>query len=648
MAKSKGKTLRFAVGDPQGRRSAQWFVTAVGDEVFVAADSMRKNMKASLHPSGQWQQAFHKEFFDSVPAELKPANRYMTRWIKPGELGPGVTLAYRIVIPSSELQPVAKPTSLPKTIWVPPGPTDGWMEFQIWLLNRALYPGEWPGRTGRGTSFLGSLPLSSGTVVVTYLGENAKSGMIWIANQLVLVHTQAERLAKPADWASADKTQMWGVALAVAEDGSRLFMEFRNPLGDHHSPTPATASEWAQRGDLLVRAGLLADAIDAYDEALLLNADFYGARQNRGVAYSLLGRVDEALAEFATLALTHPEVPDARLNVGTMKMAKGDLEGALESFDDFLLRWPERLEAITNRAAVLKKLGRLNEALDAMEKACALKSDGNQHLDRAKVLAALGRTQDEEEALRQAVSLDPDLSKARLELGRLLLLKREHEEALDQFKAASWVGDEDAARLGIAAAMSGLGQTDKALEMLERALLANPADVQVLSLKAMTLSGVKRHRDALEAAEAGLAVEPKNPILAAIKAVELNELGHHDQALRAAEEAVQLDVQPLTLSAKAAALLELGRYSEVLTTTDQVLELDDLDPQIHFFGACAYAELGEVDASVESLRRAIDRGWHDLDALREESHLRSLWANPQAVSELEALVMRATKENPTS
>ena len=81
-------------------------------------------VKTSFHPSGNWRTAFTEGAVNSGKVKLPTgADRQITSWGRPAVVGKGVTIAYSIVTPSSELRTTRTSYVGQPIHWVPdPGP----------------------------------------------------------------------------------------------------------------------------------------------------------------------------------------------------------------------------------------------------------------------------------------------------------------------------------------------------------------------------------------------------------------------------------------------------------------------------------------------------------------------------------------------
>lgn len=156
----KKKAICFAVGSTQGLRSSDWRVWTHKNDVYFQTAPLGGVLKVSLHESGRWQMSFTSEFVKKMQAKGQwPAiSRHMSRWSRPREISPGVTLAFRIIIPTSELRPLKIRTV--KTItWIAAPPIGQAVEFLIFLTTPATKVTHWPGRRAMRTQFIAKLLL---------------------------------------------------------------------------------------------------------------------------------------------------------------------------------------------------------------------------------------------------------------------------------------------------------------------------------------------------------------------------------------------------------------------------------------------------------------------------------------------------------
>jgi hypothetical protein len=186
--------------------------------VYLAARTLAADIKVSLHESGQWQHSFSAEFASrhSMP------NRQTVRWARPPDLSPGVTLAYRLIVPWSSVTLPYHAHSVPSdVVWVPQPPEGCIVEFQIWITAPDAIVSSWPGRRSRGTVLVGKVNLPNGeTVWVTALQEAIPDAVLEQVRHWRKFWNSQE-VAKRSEFHSGTRALLFG----EDKDGSRTYVD---------------------------------------------------------------------------------------------------------------------------------------------------------------------------------------------------------------------------------------------------------------------------------------------------------------------------------------------------------------------------------------------------------------------------------------
>ena len=104
-------------------------------------------------------------------------------------------------------------------------------------------------------------------------------------------------------------------------------------------------------GFALAAAGRHEDALDAYRQALMLDASLVRARNNQGFSLAAVGRDDDALAAFRLAADDQTlgdaaRDADAYYNLGLARLARGDTDLARGAFEAALAAHPDHERAV--------------------------------------------------------------------------------------------------------------------------------------------------------------------------------------------------------------------------------------------------------------------------------------------------------------
>jgi serine/threonine protein kinase len=132
-------------------------------------------------------------------------------------------------------------------------------------------------------------------------------------------------------------------------------------------PRPATpraegapdlrAAAFVRDGDDAYDAGLYAEAVEAYSEALLLDPASAVAANNRGNAYYKLGHHDAAIEDYSRAVRLGPDEPRAYFNRGNAYYAAGQYDEAIGDFTAAVRLDPDQAAAYFNRGLAHRKLG---------------------------------------------------------------------------------------------------------------------------------------------------------------------------------------------------------------------------------------------------------------------------------------------------
>jgi hypothetical protein len=163
--------IRFAVGSPNGPRGSIWRLWAKRNDVYIAARDLGRDFKASLHEFGGWREGLTAEHAAKwgVPGGQ---DRAVKLWQRHSEFAPGMTLAFRISVPWSEVTP-APPLADEKRpiVWIPPPPVGAITAFTVLYLAPWVPVTGWPGQRSMGTQLVGQVPLANGETVWVVVRE---------------------------------------------------------------------------------------------------------------------------------------------------------------------------------------------------------------------------------------------------------------------------------------------------------------------------------------------------------------------------------------------------------------------------------------------------------------------------------------------
>src|ERR1035438_5127199 len=178
--------------------------------------------------------------------------------------------------------------------------------------------------------------------------------------------------------------------------------------------------DFSAEGLKALESGQYAAAADAFTKAVAADPADYFAHFNLGIAYSMLHRDAEGLAEYRKTLELKPALYEAELNAGILLMRQKSPAEALPLFEDATSQKPGEFrpryylaEAQLQTAAFEKAAENYRAALATDPKSAAAE------LGWAHALAHQGNLVDAATHFRQAVQLDPRYRDSLLELAQL-------------------------------------------------------------------------------------------------------------------------------------------------------------------------------------------------------------------------------------
>ncbi len=215
-------------------------------------------------------------------------------------------------------------------------------------------------------------------------------------------------------------------------------------------------------------------------------------------------------------------------------------------------------------------------------------------------------------ASNKALELEPDLAEAHVARGLAVSLSKRFGEAEAEFEEAMRLDPKlfDAA-YEYARSRRSQGKHEEAVKLFERASVLRPEDYQTPGFLAQSLGALGRHEEANEAYR--------------------RQVKLIDQHLELNPD----DPRACILGAISHAVLHNKARAEEFTA--RAIAVDPDDPMLLYNVACSYARLEKIDAALEALERAVEKGWGDKEWLEHDSDLDTLREMPRFKSIAQAM-----------
>jgi tetratricopeptide (TPR) repeat protein len=284
------------------------------------------------------------------------------------------------------------------------------------------------------------------------------------------------------------------------------------------------APDFTSDGMKALEEGKYSAAVEAFTNATTADPKDYFAHFNLGMAYTLMHKDAEGLAEYRKTLEIKPGLYEAELNAGILLMRQKNPAEALPLLDDAASQKPKEFrpryylaEAQLQTGAAEKADANFRLALEVNAKSAAAE------LGLAHALARQDKLADAAPHFRQAAQLDANYRDGLLELadlyeknqqtaeaiaiyrefpadmavqehlGELLLRNKQYTEAIPGLEQAYQKDPTSANRVALAMAYLFASQLEKALPLMDQAVAADPGNYEVRMMYARALRDHKQY-----------------------------------------------------------------------------------------------------------------------------------------------------------
>jgi len=274
------------------------------------------------------------------------------------------------------------------------------------------------------------------------------------------------------------------------------------------------------RGNALYKSRSFADALTAYDEALLLDAGNVMVLNNKAAVYVEMGECDSAIevcssifdkASAAGVRITYEEKAKVHGRIAAAHLKKGDIPAALksygaaqvEAFDKNVERKIKTLELefkkrerqqyinpqlgleAKERGNTAFREGKFPEAIPEYEEACKRDpTNAPYHNNLAAAYLKMGVWADAKKEVEKSLELDKTYVKAWAKKGDIEFFMKEYHKSMDSYKAGLQLEpDNSLCRQGLQKTIGKINEGSSAEEDKERAAhaMADPEIQAILS-----------------------------------------------------------------------------------------------------------------------------------------------------------------------
>lgn len=331
-------------------------------------------------------------------------------------------------------------------------------------------------------------------------------------------------------------------------------------------------------------------------------------RRNLGSALSLLGRPEDAIAQFEAALAIDANDADACRSLGLALRRLGQLKEAAGMFEKALALRPNFAKAARNLGLALMELGETARAEAPLRQAVQFAPTvAANHAALGAALRTLGKTDDAIAEYRAAVDQAPDNADFWFALGNLLRAADRHLEAATAYsRALALRADWAVALSNLAGTRLSLGASAEAEELARRAIELEPKNPELMINLGAILQTQNRHGEAIDLYRRALGEDDRLAKAHMNLAVALQANGEGAAAIAAAERAARLDSNSAETQALLGQIMAAeGRFSEAEEACRQRVALYPGDAEALIAHGDALRALERLDEAIETYRRAL-------------------------------------------
>jgi tetratricopeptide (TPR) repeat protein len=351
----------------------------------------------------------------------------------------------------------------------------------------------------------------------------------------------------------------------------------------------AKAPLWNCLGQIAHLEGDNAQAWELFDKAYAEAPEYTDALFNRANMAYRLGRVEEALNDFAMCVRKDENYEPALLNMGIIRLERGEVEPGKRDIERVLKLNPAHVEA-------RHLLGRL--CLAGKEFRAA------------------------RDAFRETLKRDEDHIPTLLALAKLHIQEAEHGDAgavLKRLLSGSRLGEEET--VACLTLLMEMGETGQCVHYLQRT-----ADValtpEARKLLVVGLWKLGRTKDAIGQLETVLEAEGETAATLTMLGRMLVQSGAESLAETRYQKALEMDPSTQGAAFEMARIhLARGEGDQAVYVLEALLRETPDDPDCLYNLACVHARNRNFDDSLYYLKLALDKGFRDLDKINADDDL---------------------------
>jgi tetratricopeptide (TPR) repeat protein len=384
---------------------------------------------------------------------------------------------------------------------------------------------------------------------------------------------------------------------------------------------PSAEQGHSALGAVLVRLGRLSEGIRELEQALRMKPGDDSARLNLALAYEQNGQPAKSLPLFAGVERTaqvekRPLAASILESYARALAAAGDLDAAARKMKEAAARDPQNAVVADELGSLYAQQGNWPQAREAFEAALQTRPDFAQaHLHLGLALQALQQPGAMDE-LAKADSLAPENPLIAVQYGNALSGAGQDEQAIAVLQRA--MKDDTAsmqAAYPLGLALQRVGRFEEAIPLLEKVADTRPKDGEVLTNLGMALCQAQRAKEAVPILQRAVALSPRNPTAHQDLAAAFIQLNQFEDAVEQLRAALKLSPDAPQLHYNLGLALKMeDDAQDAIPELETAAKLDAAAPEPRYILGVLYLQVGRYTDAARELSASLKLRPENADA----------------------------------
>jgi len=263
-----------------------------------------------------------------------------------------------------------------------------------------------------------------------------------------------------------------GVLSIISFNRSDVWRNSESLWTDVIEKYPEDFLAYSNRGLYYSSIGKVEQAISDYTFSLTLHPEHIQTYHSRGLLYMSIGDLEKAWMDMNRVISLDGSYMDAYINRGLIFLNTAQYEEAMKDFDYYVSRVGETQILLFNRGLLYSSIQDNGRALSDFSKVIEMDPGNTSCLSRrGDIYYYIGDLQKAKEDYLKCLEIDPEMSEANFGLGRIYLNQGNYNKALDEFEQSVAVNNNFAkGYVNIGLIYLNQGKYELALKNLNKAI----------------------------------------------------------------------------------------------------------------------------------------------------------------------------------